>query len=69
MNDDAEAARRYRQRAKEIRAILESTDDREMRKALEGIAADYERLARARIRIGRLARSRLWRPPARLRKK
>jgi hypothetical protein len=69
MNDDAEAARRYRQRAKEIRAILQSTDDRVMRKALEGIAADYERLAHARIRIGRLAKSRLWRPSARLKKK
>ena len=69
MNDDAEAARRYRQRAKEIRSILENTEDRVMRKALEGIAADYERLARARIRIGRLARSRLWRPAVRTKKK
>ena len=69
MNDDAEAARRYRQRAKEIRAILQGSEDRVMRKALEGIAADYERLARARIRIGRLARSRLWRSPLRLKKK
>jgi len=62
MNDDADAARRYRQRAKEIRAILQSTEDEEMRKALEGIASDYEHLARSRIRIGRLGVRPVWRP-------
>ena len=62
MNEDAEAARRYRQRAKEIRAILQSTEDQEIRKALEGIASDYERLARSRIRIGRLGVTPKWPP-------
>jgi hypothetical protein len=60
MNDDAAAARRYRQRAKEVRAILQGTEDLKTRTALEGIAADYERMARARIRVGRIVRSK-WR--------
>jgi hypothetical protein len=60
MNDDADAAKRYRQRAKEVRAILQTTEDQEMRKALEGIASDYERLARSRIRIGRLGLKPKW---------
>ena len=56
MNDDAETARRYRQRAKEIRAILRNTENEDARKMLQSVAEDYERLARARIRIGRLSR-------------
>jgi len=69
MSDDAEAARRDRQRAKEVRAILQGMEDPEMRKSLEAVAADYEGLARARIRIGRIARPKWWRLALRRKKK
>jgi hypothetical protein len=69
MNDDAQTARRYRQRAKEIRAILRQTENEDARRMLESVAEDYERLARARIRIGRLARPKHRPTPQRTKKR
>jgi len=56
MLDDAAAARRYRTRAKEVRAIAESVTERKSRTILLRIAADYERMARLRIRVGKAER-------------
>jgi hypothetical protein len=56
MVDDAAAARRYRTRAKEVRAIAESISERKSRMILLRIAADYERMARLRIRVGKAER-------------
>ena len=57
MLDDAAAARRYRTRAKEVRAIAESVTERKSRTILLRIAADYERMARLRIRVGKAERA------------
>ena len=57
MVDDAAAARRYRTRAKEVRTIAESVTDRKSRMILLRIAADYERMARLRIRVGKAERA------------
>ncbi len=56
MVDDAAAARRYRKRAKEVRAIAEALTERNSRIVLLRIAADYERMARLRIRVGKAER-------------
>ena len=56
MNEDAEAARRYRNRAKEVRMIAEDTKDLEARQSLLCVARDYERMARLRIEIGKADR-------------
>jgi len=57
MLDDTATARRYRMRAKEVRAIAEAIADRRSRMILRRVAADYERLARLRIRIGKADRA------------
>jgi hypothetical protein len=56
MNEDAEAARRYRKRAKEVRAIAEGAKDRETRLSLLRVARDYKRMARMRIEVGKADR-------------
>ena len=56
MNEDAEAARRYRNRAKEVRMIAEDTKDVAARQSLLRAARDYERMARLRIEIGKADR-------------
>ena len=56
MNEDAEAARRYRNRAKEVRMIAEDTTNLETRQSLLRVARDYERMARLRIEIGKADR-------------
>ena len=56
MNEDAEAARRYRNRAKEVRAIAKGAKDREERESLLRVARDYDRMARLRIEIGKADR-------------
>jgi hypothetical protein len=57
MVDDAATARRYRKRAKEIRAIAEASAERKSRVILLRIAADYERMARLRVRVGKADRA------------
>ena len=56
MNEDAEAARRYRNRAKEVRMIAEGAKDQETRLSLLRVARDYERMARMRIVVGKADR-------------
>ncbi len=56
MFDDAAVARRYRKRAKEVRAIAEAVLERKSRMILLRIAADYERMARLRVRVGKADR-------------
>jgi hypothetical protein len=56
-NEDAAAARRYRERAREVRAIAAEAEDLGLRSALLRVARDYTRLALARLRIGKLGRS------------
>ena len=66
-DEDAAAAGRYRQRAREIRAIAAEMQDDGQRADLFRIARDYERMALARLRIAKLARASrrkpLKRPP------
>ena len=57
VDEDADAVRRYRQRAREVRALAKNTNDWATRAALLGIARDYEVMALARVRVGKLARS------------
>lgn len=45
MNEDHETARRYRQRAEEVRTIAGDMRDRTSRQILVDIADDYERMA------------------------
>jgi hypothetical protein len=56
MVDDVAAARRYRKRATEVRAIAETMTERNSRVILLRIAADYERMARLRVRVGKADR-------------
>jgi flavorubredoxin len=56
MSDDAATARRYRKRAREVRAIAEAVTERKSRVVLLHIASDYERMARLRVRVGRADR-------------
>ena len=57
VDEDAEAVRRYRQRAREVRTLAKGTQDLVTRHALLGIARDYEAMALARLRVGKLGRS------------
>ena len=57
VNEDAEAARHYRQRAREVRAVAKKIDEVETRAALLKVAQDYDALALSRLRIGKAARS------------
>ena len=56
-NEEAAAARRYRKRAREVRAIAAETKDPNLRTTLLRVARDYERMAQARLRMGKLARA------------
>jgi hypothetical protein len=56
MNEDAEAARRYRNRAKEVRAIAAGAKDRKTRLSLFRVATDYLDMAWMRIRVGKADR-------------
>ena len=56
MVDDAAAARRYRKRATEVRAIAVAMTEPNSRVILLRIAADYERMARLRVRVGKANR-------------
>jgi hypothetical protein len=62
LNEDAAAARRYLKRAKSVRFIAAETADSTLRSALLRVARDYERMARARLRVGKLARTALRKP-------
>jgi hypothetical protein len=57
MNEDAAAARRYRQHARGVRAIAARIQDPTIRSALGWIARDYETMAQLRVKMGKLARS------------
>jgi len=57
MNDDLAAAERFRNRAEELRAIADSTKDREMRRILSEVAADYDRKARSLLKIAESERA------------
>jgi hypothetical protein len=52
VSEDLESAKRFRQRAKQVRTIAEGTTG-EVRRALLEIAKDYEAMAIARERIVR----------------
>jgi hypothetical protein len=54
--EEAAAARRYRHRAIEVRAIAEGMEDLQSRSKLLRLAKDYECLARLRIAVGRAER-------------
>jgi hypothetical protein len=56
-NEDAVAARRYRQHARGVRAIATQVQDPTIRSALAWIARDYETMAQLRVKMGKLARS------------
>ena len=62
MSEELDTARRYRQRAEELRIIAEDETSKETRSTLWKIAADYERMAESLEAIDRtntsLARSR-----------
>ena len=58
VDEDAQAARRYRQRAREVRAVAKTIQDITTRLALLKIAQDYDAMALARLRIGKAARNR-----------
>lgn len=55
-NEDAAAARRYRQHAREVRAISVEIQDTSIRCTLLSIARDYEDMALSQLRIGKLIR-------------
>ena len=59
MSEDLESAERFRQRAKQVRAIADGTKG-ELRRALLEIAKDYEAMATARERIDREQRLERW---------
>jgi hypothetical protein len=58
MDNEANTATRYRQRAEELRVIAESTRDRRTRKLLLGVAEDYDRMAETMERIAQIDRNR-----------
>jgi hypothetical protein len=58
MDNEANTATRYRQRAEELRLIAESARDAKTRKLLQGVAEDYERMAETSERIAQSDRSR-----------
>lgn len=51
MEEDLEAARRYRERAEDLRTIAMGTKDAIMRKTLLGLAQNYEQMAASLGRI------------------
>jgi hypothetical protein len=57
VDEDAQAARHYRQRTREVRAVAKEIEDAETRVALLKVARDYEALALPRLRMGKAARS------------
>jgi len=57
VDEDAEAVRRYRQRAREVGTLAKNVEDWTTRAALLGIARDYETMAVARLRVGKSARA------------
>ena len=57
VDEDAEAVRRYRRRAREVRTLAKNLEDWTTRAALLGIARDYETMALARLRVGKFARA------------
>ena len=57
VDEDAQAARRFRQRAREVRSVANTTEDVTTRFALLKIAQDYDAMALARLRVGKAARS------------
>jgi hypothetical protein len=57
VNEDAAAARRYRQHARGVRAMAIQIQDPTIRSALDWIARDYETMAQLRVKMGKLARS------------
>ncbi len=56
MNNEAAVARLYRQRARELRTAAEALTDSRPRAVLLGFADDYDRLARQRVRSGKVKR-------------
>jgi hypothetical protein len=56
--DEANTATRYRQRAEELRVIVESSRDGRTRKLLLGVAEDYDRMAETMERIAQSDRNR-----------
>ena len=48
MSGDNDTAARYRQRAEEVRLIAQNMKDEQAREILQGVAEDYERMARQR---------------------
>jgi hypothetical protein len=58
MKEDLDSAKRYRQRAEELRLIAEKTKDATSKDTLLDIADDYERMARTRERIDEMDRER-----------
>ena len=57
LDEDAQAARRYRQRAREVRTVANTIEEMTTRLALLKIARDYDAMALTRLRIGKAARS------------
>jgi hypothetical protein len=47
MDGDTQLARRYRQRASQVRSIAAAIEDKEQSKILHQVADDYDQMARA----------------------
>jgi hypothetical protein len=57
VDEDAQAARRYRQRAREVRTVANTIEEVTTRSALLKIARDYDAMALTRLRVGKATRS------------
>ena len=57
VDEDAQAARSYRQRARDVRIVANTIKETTTRSALLEVARDYDALALTRLRIGKAARS------------
>jgi hypothetical protein len=57
MSDELDTAKRYRQRAEELRVVAAEETSREQRFALERIARDYEAMAHTMEMIDRTNRA------------
>jgi hypothetical protein len=53
MSEELDTARRYRQRAEELRIVAQDERDKVTRSTLQRIAADYERMAETMEAIDR----------------